>query len=789
MSSKDYTEEFEQAFEKVFGKDRDLSELSYIDMSDFKEVMREAVVQFDKTAPPEPEECHDIVYIFWRVYRTVHRLLLFFQLEESLNILGKENFYILNDKETIVQAAYNNKLFTIPSNRNISKITKNYIDNWERNKQHLIETGYTKTLILEYKWIDGLFRNLYPDRLLLKMNFLRYDKYGDLFFEYYWKDYNTPSRPEHDYDYEPVASYYKNDPTAPQPPPDKADDFNYKYDYQYASSIFPESSSLKRMRRLTEDITEREIEEASTSFLNYYRDQRIKYYDVFMEIFQKLFDSLGKRGLRYLLNECMQTITKRLSLREIVFSIISDRNFYSFRLEDEDKNQWLPSFGGLSKLFQLIGYYEREGTVSCNMQNSLRKEIKIIEIPTGDNFLYHAIHVGSYAVSFKKTYVREKLDASIANCQIMEEKEKKFWESYYLRLNKLLENVIVDYNKLESNIDNKEDINLKNHYKPFLKTVADDIKAQYLKQDLFPEKQSIEKVPSTKTIDTEQKSKKKRTLPYKRFPTTKGTTWDQVALIVYKSHLRVVVGNESEVYNIGEIGFPHEEDEKKDIKLVNKTKTINRNWVFLNFLAENNGVINSIRAPNPESIKQACEKALIDSYGLKPLAYIFLHLKKYASNIRVILKYLLQLDGDPIPPDRVTRYDTEWKLQCRIAKADWRDVLVTLEKDGFILFDTCELYKQKVHLSELGFLGKNGRYNKQGKVFFKLISSVGGLSFEPDSKSKEDNLTLLEYDIAEKDIIPKICGITKIEERPFLLDSKSDIYKILFKSAFQKSIS
>ena len=42
MSSKDYTEEFEQAFEQVFGKDRDLSELSDIDMDDFKEVMRKA---------------------------------------------------------------------------------------------------------------------------------------------------------------------------------------------------------------------------------------------------------------------------------------------------------------------------------------------------------------------------------------------------------------------------------------------------------------------------------------------------------------------------------------------------------------------------------------------------------------------------------------------------------------------------------------------------------------------------------------------------------------------------
>ncbi len=102
MSGTEYTEEFEKAFEQVFGKDRDLSELSDIDMSDFKEVLRVAVEKFDETAPPEPEECHDIIYIFWRVYKTVHQLLQRFPKEKALEILHAEDFYSLNNRALVI---------------------------------------------------------------------------------------------------------------------------------------------------------------------------------------------------------------------------------------------------------------------------------------------------------------------------------------------------------------------------------------------------------------------------------------------------------------------------------------------------------------------------------------------------------------------------------------------------------------------------------------------------------------------------------------------------------------
>ena len=104
MSKQFISQDFEQAYNKVFGNDRDLSELSDIDLDDFKEVMKVAIEQFDNTAPPEPEECRDIIYIFWRVYKTVYLLLINFSLENTIDIIKRENFYELNNKETIVQA-------------------------------------------------------------------------------------------------------------------------------------------------------------------------------------------------------------------------------------------------------------------------------------------------------------------------------------------------------------------------------------------------------------------------------------------------------------------------------------------------------------------------------------------------------------------------------------------------------------------------------------------------------------------------------------------------------------
>jgi len=831
MSGQYSSEEFEQAYNHVFGKDRDLSELSDIDMDDFKEVMRKAVEQFDKTAPPEPEECHDIIYIFWRVYKTIHQMLQRFSKDKVLKLLEHESFYDLNDRSTIISAIRNeyskpevnfpsigdvielrekfdsnriklincynwlvlrglyclfiisiplnlilNILLAIPyvlfrklpsffdqvrksvhdiSNMDISLYNEFetsisyhsipvynhkelglllvYIEKiWHKNKKHIVKTGYSKTLFLRMKWVRALFQSLYPTRKVFKMDFVQDGFYGDAIMSYYWKDSYSPSVPKYIGDYS-IERQYSDKFVSMHKILQMPFRSRFRYDYQCAPFI----DNMPR---------------AIVFFSDFYRRLLHKTY---YKIFNELSLALSLNNADLLVVRCIDILHKSLFKVYILFFMKFERVFSRWEVKEGDKDIQ-PAFGGITELFQFIGFIEKE--IKSGYMNEFRNNLE--ELIEYDKLGKKKKKSQSYLDIIDKQSKKYKVDRAIRLFLENNDKESKEWEEYYYRINKMIKN------KFKVKLLNvvlyspRKELELQNTFKPYKEELRDGIWSRCVKDNLFPRKEVQEEL---KQDSAEEKERK----PYF---TPEGTIWDDITLTIKDDDSDIIEGKELYYKVVGKSRVKI--NLKKTIFYDHSTKGPSKRWKLLKLFAENKGKIPYILVPGQENIGvikrgDPDSPEIIKIEGIKA--------KKGVLNSE-FKRLFSTVEGDPI--EQITEEEPDEKLKKREVKkyktnfminmvlkifpgsiSSWGELtLVEIDEESILITtntetgsynrqygentDISKVRMEKVYtvsksysdrlyeLFTLGLANKNNTPNRIGKALKKVLRSRGKVQCE-----------------------------------------------------------
>ncbi len=757
-------DEFEKAYKNVFGKDRDLSQFSDINLSDFKEVLLAAVEEFDKTAPPEPEECRDIVYIFWRVHETVFESLQNQTKNDILNIFESNNFFDLNNKASVTRAFVRGPIL-LCNLKELERIIEAYIECWLTNRKALIKTGR-----LTIASINTMSYGMFPftDIQSDSMSFYPIQNSSDnlltrIFISISGMVIGVMGTNS--------AFATSNLVTTPAIP------------------VFSSTASKVLLTKILSRLSSSK-----------YKRKREPLYNTFSDILKKIPSHSKSHKTDELLEVFVNLLYEIIGIGEIELYLQIDRLMGDAPIIKRVSNLCIPELGSITKIIRLIGYYEKE--VKLKMIHTVRNDLKGIIKTDSHGFPNPTFESYFELIGNQKHNVM--INSAIEKYLKNEKKEEDFWGKYYCRVNDIV----------AKRYAIRDALRLENDYKPILQKIREEIIAKYQYEDLFPKKETRNKLSNQLSKDEEANKKKKvsKSILYKQFTKTKVTSWSEVVLIVYKSFLRVLIEKKngsfcSQVFHFSDIGCPDDKDEKKDIRYgkVQSQNTPTEHWVFIRFMARRKGRFQAL--PEKErsgyskdqiinidqriyQLDSPCSKLPDDPDEDEFIENIYKNFRQKKGYAIQPLQYLLGLEDDPLSHNRKKK---TFKFLCKgIIAPSWEDVSMTREGEGaYIKYDIGGLYKDRATLFELGCTDEEGgALNDFGRIFIKILRCYGNLIvrddyvFQHDGDTENNTITSVEYDIAE-DGAGKMRTYFKIDEHPFQptsSESGSLGYKALFKT-------
>ncbi len=686
--------------------------------------------------------------------------------------------------------------------------------NWSRNEEHIIESGYSKTLFMRMQSMEGLFQCLYPVRILYKREFRKIDKYGNGLYDYYWKDLLIPSIAKEEDDNTPSIDFFIADPESP-PFNDIPSYKRPKYDFEYSPYI----------------------ENIPNEVISYIETWRGSIYRSFMGVYEVLEDSSRISETNSLLEICLTKIFKYMGPSTIELCLAVDEFMDSSSLAEIDKWTLRRSYGGLKRLFRLIGHFEKEiqiGTVKHThkmLGGFIARDKQDILILAFDSYFEHSENLEQ----------KNKIDTAIQTFLKSDAEETGFWEDYYGRVNKHLKNRGVK-------------AKLENDFKPYLTRVRDSIKARYQCEDLFPIKdkpveipsQDIENIelPEEVLSDKNKTEEKEPLLPkvealvemlYKEREEKKNfeeikkqeindqlsqnekenTTekvpsdqevadreeveeaseeqeinWEEYALIVFDFELLVKKKGKwkKERYNLEKAGLGN---------MTIKGCTPNRLWPLMQYFGEKGG------RTEREDKGDSCYGMKILKWGKKRAGEIRSDdpnidkiicfdkgknrdrkLTKYVSDLRDTLKSLFEIETDPIASNSKTKHidHSNYFLEFNVLRAHWSDISISLEKNNKgISYDIGGLYQGQASFQKLGLAKKGGVPNRFGDELIKILKRGGKLKFgflKEDEIESDFEEGIISDDTQEKPKVlnPDTYGYSQKEGSPSVeSDSEDDV--------------
>ena len=617
--------QFYDAYYKLFSKKYDLSSLSDISLDDHKILMEKAATKFVEHNKGK-EEIPDVRYAIWRTHETVHKILKAYSLEEGLKLLDEVDFYRFNLYEQYLEAAYYGNLSPFKNEIDLTTVLSRLVDFWERNKSHIIETGYTETLFEFYPWIPGLFMNLYPEKKPAKIEKLGQNKSGDYRCKYHWRKTNQ------------------------------------EYDIRDATSILNSPQVFKVL---------------------FGRYARSKLFNVFLRIFSFLEDAVSNGRAQDFTHESLKIILSEIEIHELEIYLLMDKFFLKEQLAGKNL---IPSLGGFTKLFRLIGYCEKEQALSLKEFTMMSHELSNLAMPFmfDQNNRWNKLDQTTYSYFFKNCSQDKESATGLIDSYINHEQaEKNFWSDYYLKTNKYIHGELALL----------ENTTLNNHYTPYQDRIITKVKAEYRLSTLFNDGRH------KKAGVKERKIRSEIDLPIIKLPSN--TKWNDVKMevdaksrLIYLDVLGVDIDNPIDL---------------KECKLWGGKARGNQKWETLCFYAEKNG-----RDPYAHTeIAKDVKKTRI-------------------SNLRSLLKQTFGITDNPINRgicNMVFNISLIGVNSLGSTIHDWGQVDIYENEIGEIELTIKNLsgIDDNICFSaiELGMVGRNKEYNRRGKLFFTLVRNNG----------------------------------------------------------------
>ena len=327
-------------------------------------------------------------------------------------------------------------------------------------------------------------------------------------------------------------------------------------------------------------------------------------YNMFLKIFEELRKALEEGKSKKISDVCTKILTEYITKDQLLWCLYYDRIVHG-RAEIKEEDVFTkPIWGGITKLIQLIGYYE--------------KILKFPDLYNKAQLVLHSLQEelalpGRSGLTIKAPYIRfievdpshhqyeeilrkrEMIDKAIFQIMILEEQENKFWHKYYNRVNNNLKNVF--------SLD--EDNPITNHYATFIiRHIHHNVSEA--KQDMWKmqfKKKSILKIESSKEEAREILLSKEGPVLESKISAVQqpqgniiqapeGITWKDVTMILkdYKLYVEIIDSKSKDNIYDGEVDITN--NDLRDHRDLNKLVP-SQKWNILEFIAKKKGILYS----------------------------------------------------------------------------------------------------------------------------------------------------------------------------------------------------
>jgi len=710
------------------------------------EVWDKFVINFKNNAPSKDlDKYSDDNYLWLCIGGLFDDLINYITPEGCLYFIDNENICTINTYNTLIMAFWSRCLpfFSLPE---LACYTDQYIGNWQRNKEHLIITGQTKTVFSKSIWMCDLFKFLYPVFVPFFIHDDRVeDVFGDSVYGYEWSC-GLGVKKSKALDYLPTIYHDTNQMDS--------NGLNaIYYDYEtgdgYATGLSYEGELLLDRKRAI-------------------------LYELFLSTFVKLRNSLSSTESSDVLLGFNRKLKESIDLKELKVLLDYDAcvGGSSNIFEEHYCN---PAARGLSCIIDLIGHYEKE----CKLKTMDKTRELIDDFVLTDRYELPVLQFNKYIeVLLLKANDKIKVENSLDAYVRLEEKEKDYWKEYHDRATELIcrnyQDGLVEFDAFKPFTDK-----LKDYYydqrltsKPvsyrelILLEEEDDIEKSAMRKELQPiEKQEkiedevmrlngsggstvqrplentnikMPEIDSESAINIGEKDNKaENCVENGKMAVEKEIHWNEYAVIVCDLSLYVKKNGKWRKCSVDESGFGNS---------TKKNNFPNRLWPLLQYFGE---------IANRDEFEEKDNSC----YGIKIRRYINKKageiryddpniesiidfskgkdrdhkLSKRMSDLRKPLETLFEIQEKPIgnKQNRRPTKNGRYYLKCDILRAHWSDITIALDNDEEgIEYDIGGIFKSSVSFKGLGLTKKNDSKNQLCKKFIELLKQGGRVKID-----------------------------------------------------------
>lgn len=319
----------------------------------------------------------------------------------------------------------------------LADLTEAFASYLEHNREHIVETGYPRSLFQESQWLDRNLTRLYTTKLPMRTAVVE-DQIGDPVYAYAW-----PDRAAESLDF------------PPPPPGIRIVGFGRGYMWGPDGSAYTDDGTRVRSCSYEEAAL---VSGLSVQDAMHLERTRPRIFDLKIAVLRRLLRSLRGRGVGNLWEDCLRLLTESLTATEAEYFLRIDRFYSGFDLlsgEVVDERADLVA-GGLTDLLQFVGHCEKELTIGTMHRTAQ----SLASLPADASFSSYYETVGQPW----QPLVNAALDLFVE----LDIRERAFWADYRVRVNDALENEFYEEVVIRTRVKRK----LVSLFEPHVRTFA-----------------------------------------------------------------------------------------------------------------------------------------------------------------------------------------------------------------------------------------------------------------------------------------------------------------------------
>ncbi len=328
--------------------------------------------------------------------------------EMALHLFETENLDLLAKRIAVTRylADDDTPLYCLEQ---LAAIIGRFVSYLERNPEHIVRTGYPRTLCHGSQWLNRRLSKLYCTKLPFETEVVKQPS-GELLCAYTWPDRIAESL------------------GFPPPPPGMTIvGLGRGYWWAPDGSARTDGSTPVRPCSYEDAALIAGLDAEDSAWLE---TDRSKVFDLKLRLLRHLASTLRSRATRELWPGCLDLLTKTLTATEMEFYLRMDRFYGGFdilRGQVVDEQAELVA-GGLTDLLHFIGHCEKELTLGT-LHQTVGRLISLLP----------DVSLESYYEVVRRP-CRTELDAALDSFVELDAGERAYWSDYRARVNDALEN-------------------------------------------------------------------------------------------------------------------------------------------------------------------------------------------------------------------------------------------------------------------------------------------------------------------------------------------------------------